>query len=190
MPSREVMGVLLPVKVAHHPALELLNTRAWWGSDAPKEYLLSWTHVATLANDLGLVREPSAGDDAALSQVLDLRADLYAVITGIASAGRIARLDAVIRAGRRDLEFRGLADGVPLWLPRSAGAPAVLHAFGRSIGDLLARPQRIGVCPRCGWAFLDPSGRRKWCSMKWCGNRDKVQQFALRAKGAGGAGPA
>jgi predicted RNA-binding Zn ribbon-like protein len=143
--------------------------------------------VSALAVDLGLT-DATEGDEDALARVLDLRADLYATITGIAPASRIARLDAVIRAGRRDLEFRGIVDGVPQWVPRATGPDAVLHAFGRSIGDLLSRPQRIGVCPRCGWAFLDPSGRRKWCSMKWCGNRDKVQQFALRAKA--GAGPA
>ncbi len=35
---------------------------------------------------------------------------------------------------------------------------------------------RIRSCPRCGWLFFDRSkgGRRKWCDMKACGNREKV----------------
>src|SRR4051812_49349938 len=119
MPSRDVAGLLLPVKVAHHPALELLNTRAWWGSSAPKEYLLTWAHADALAHDLGLVPEaadPTPGGDDDLAALLALRDALYATITGIAPAWRIARLDAAIRAGRRDLEFRGMTDGRPVWL--------------------------------------------------------------------------
>jgi hypothetical protein len=187
MPSREVEGLLLPEKVAFHPALELCNTRAWWGSATPKEYLLSWRHAEVLARDLGLADVDARADaaaDAAFARVLTLRSDLYAVVTEIAPVSRVQRLDAAIRAGRRDLELRGYADGTPVWAPRSEGAERVVHAFGRAAGDLLSASRRIGACPRCGWVFLDPSGRRKWCSMKWCGNRDKVQQHALRVRAA------
>jgi len=191
MPSRDVSGLLLPVKVAHHPALELCNTRAWWGSEEPKEYLLTWTHVEVLAADLGItaaasVHGPDEGPEVEggmLERVLDLRSDLYATITDIAPAWRLTRLDAAIRAGRRDLEFRGMTGGSPIWLSRSTGTSLqTFYDFARAAGNLLERPRRIGACPRCGWVFLDPSGRRKWCAMKWCGNRDKVQQHALRLK--------
>lgn len=35
---------------------------------------------------------------------------------------------------------------------------------------------RIRTCSRCGWVFCDSSkgGRRRWCSMRACGNREKV----------------
>ena len=46
--------------------------------------------------------------------------------------------------------------------------------------DALFRlPQnRVHACPRCGWLFYDRSkgGRRKWCDMKACGNREKVSR--------------
>ncbi len=37
---------------------------------------------------------------------------------------------------------------------------------------------RIRSCPRCGWLFFDRSkaARRRWCSMKACGNREKVSR--------------
>lgn len=37
-------------------------------------------------------------------------------------------------------------------------------------------PQGIRACDRCGWFFVDVSRsrRRRWCSMKTCGNQAKV----------------
>lgn len=191
MASRAVGGLLLPEKVAYHPALELCNTKAWWGSQTPKEYLLTGNHVRVLADDLALPHvknavssEPAEDEAHLLARVIDLRADLYAVVTEIAADWRVSRLDAAIRAGQRDLEFHGLRNGTPVWRPRSIGSTGVIHGFARAAADLLERPRRIGACPRCGWVYLDPSGRRKWCSMKWCGNREKVHQYAMRAKSA------
>lgn len=34
--------------------------------------------------------------------------------------------------------------------------------------------------PDCVLLFIDESGRRKWCSMKICGNRKKVERFQSR----------
>lgn len=46
-------------------------------------------------------------------------------------------------------------------------------------------PGRIRACGRCGWLFLDSSrgGRRRWCSMSTCGNREKASRHrqAVRA---------
>lgn len=38
--------------------------------------------------------------------------------------------------------------------------------------------ERLHACPRCGWLFLDTSrgGKRRWCSMRTCGNREKVSR--------------
>lgn len=38
--------------------------------------------------------------------------------------------------------------------------------------------ERLRSCPRCGWLFLDTSrgGKRRWCSMQICGNREKVSR--------------
>ncbi|WP_199781677.1 CGNR zinc finger domain-containing protein, partial [Streptomyces sp. HCCB10043] len=42
--------------------------------------------------------------------------------------------------------------------------------------DLLAAPRRLTVraCPGkgCGWLFLDTAGRRRWCSLGVCGQRE------------------
>jgi predicted RNA-binding Zn ribbon-like protein len=50
---------------------------------------------------------------------------------------------------------------------------------------LLADPDRVSRvrrCPgrRCGWLFLDTSGRRRWCSMTTCGSREKMRRLYQR----------
>ena len=45
---------------------------------------------------------------------------------------------------------------------------------------------RLKVCenPQCRWVFKDtsPTGQRKWCSMRSCGNRAKVARHRARQK--------
>ena len=38
--------------------------------------------------------------------------------------------------------------------------------------------ERLRSCPRCAWRFLDTSrgGKRRWCSMRVCGNREKISR--------------
>ncbi|ADB32525.1 protein of unknown function DUF1470 [Kribbella flavida DSM 17836] len=40
-------------------------------------------------------------------------------------------------------------------------------------------PRRVRTCDRCGWFFLDSSRgrRRRWCSMKTCGNQSKAARY-------------
>ncbi len=56
-----------------------------------------------------------------------------------------------------------------------------LSSIARDAVDLLGGPlrDRIRVCAAddCGLLFVDASrpGRRRWCSMEWCGNRSKMR---------------
>ena len=68
----------------------------------------------------------------------------------------------------------------------------VTWTIGQSTFDLLTDPDELDMireCPAddCGYLFRDTShGRRRWCSMKSCGNRAKVQRFRDRqARGQG-----
>jgi predicted RNA-binding Zn ribbon-like protein len=66
------------------------------------------------------------------------------------------------------------------------GIEQPLLAVVWSAAHLLTSPDAPGVAacpgPGCGWIFADPRGRRRWCSMAWCGNRDKVRRFAQRRR--------
>ena len=61
-------------------------------------------------------------------------------------------------------------------------------AIGQSVISLLTDPKELDMireCPAgdCGYLFRDTShGRRRWCSMKSCGNRAKVQRFREKQK--------
>lgn len=63
---------------------------------------------------------------------------------------------------------------------------SILWPIARTAADLLASDQvsfvRACSSPTCQWFFLDTSKNhhRRWCSMKLCGNRDKVRRFYAR----------
>jgi predicted RNA-binding Zn ribbon-like protein len=92
-----------------------------------------------------------------------------------------ARVDEANALRRLTLGSDGSAT---LALPPSRDVRLPLHAVALAAADLLARPERASVhaCPGsgCGWLFLDPRGRRVWCSMAACGNRAKVRAHAAR----------
>jgi predicted RNA-binding Zn ribbon-like protein len=59
----------------------------------------------------------------------------------------------------------------------------------KQAADLLTAPRelaRVGLCAGdgCGWLFFDRTGRRRWCSMRSCGNRAKAASYYQRHKGA------
>ena len=64
----------------------------------------------------------------------------------------------------------------------------LIWAIGQSIISLLTDHDELDMiraCPAddCGYLFRDTShGRRRWCDMKTCGNRAKVQRFRERQK--------
>nr|QZD57827.1 CGNR zinc finger domain-containing protein [Glycomyces sp. TRM65418] len=82
-------------------------------------------------------------------------------------------------AGLRDERLRGVdASRVPLDFDGEPDAiPAALSLS--AVQALFTLPRgRIRACARCGWLFLDSSrgGRRRWCSMGTCGNREKASR--------------
>ncbi|HWD78470.1 MAG TPA: CGNR zinc finger domain-containing protein, partial [Kribbella sp.] len=71
-------------------------------------------------------------------------------------------------------------DAGPVWeLPEDP-----LYVVALKAGELVTGPsfEHVRTCPSCGWLFLDPRGRRRWCSMATCGNRAKVRAHAARAR--------
>lgn len=191
----------LPLAVAGHPALELCNTRAGWGEEAPREYLTTYRDLVVWARELGLVRpgnarmlvaaataDPDAAD-AALARATSFRADLYAVLTGDpALQGALDRVGAVVAAAAATARL-SRSPGGELVLdraPDSLDLPlhAVADAARRLIEDGLV--EDMGRCPGhgCGWLFLRNGRPRRWCIMALCGNRAKARRHAQRRREA------
>ncbi|MGE5689849.1 MAG: ABATE domain-containing protein [Pseudomonadota bacterium] len=182
--SHLVDGLELPVPLAGHPALELCNTRAGWGEAAPKEYLASYAHLVALAREVGLVSPEDAAaldapSPAALRRALALREALYQVVSDPrpGDAWSVVADEAARAAAVATLTPEG-------WrLPVRADLPVL--AVARSAAELLTSEHApVRRCPGtgCGWLFLDPRGRRRWCTMATCGNRAKVRAHAARAR--------
>lgn len=197
MASIVVDGLVIPIPVGGHPALDFCNTRAGWGTSQPKEYLHSHAHLSVWARENGVVglaavpvlrraanRDPD-GAARLVARAVALRDGLYAVLVGPA---RRRHWDAVNVEVRRSAAASALKPGRPAsW--ELVDVPALelpLLAVARAAADLLASQlvTRVAACPGrgCGWVFADPRGRRRWCSMAWCGNRAKARRHAARTR--------
>lgn len=69
--------------------------------------------------------------------------------------------------------------------PVHPGGPLPLDtATAQSALSLAASPEpdRLKICPNCGWLFLDRSrnSSRTWCDMAVCGNRNKAKRHYQR----------
>ena len=182
---------MLPVRVSGDVALDFCNTAAGWGEPDRKEYLhgydelVVWTRVAGLVDRERSRRLRARASDApeaaagVLRRALRLREAVYETALGGTAWDVVA-----VEAERAARAARFTPDG---WeLPERLDLPVL--AVARAAGDLLLGSGRAAVraCPggHCGWLFLDPSHRRRWCSMAWCGNRAKQRRHAERVSAA------
>jgi predicted RNA-binding Zn ribbon-like protein len=192
-------GLVLPVSVGGHPVLDFCNTRAGWGAPTPKEYLHSYAHLARWAVENGLLAEPPvppgrAAGRAVVGRAIALRDALYAVLVGAGAVDAWSVINREVRAAAATASLAPAADAsAPArWRLEPTVPAAPLAAVAWSAAGFLASPaaSAIGACPGagCGWVFTDPRGRRRWCSMAWCGNRAKARRHAQRQRGTVGAG--
>jgi len=196
-----VDGLVVPISVGGHPALDFCNTRTGWGQPVPKEYLHTHAHLTVWARENGLLpaaavpglrraarREPDAAT-AVVTRAVALRDALRAVLLG--PGGRTAWAAVAEEARRAGATAAPVPDparpgGVPAAWRLDGGLDLPLRAVAWSAAGFLTSPgaDRVAACPGsgCGWVFLDPRGRRRWCSMSWCGNRAKARRHAQRRR--------
>ena len=122
--------------------------------------------------------------DAALGEARALRALLWEIFDAQKDAHAIPAdsftglLDTASRCGAH---LTVHPDG-SMTSPDADGALAILAL--RAITLVLAPPpQGVRACDRCGWFFIDSSRsrRRRWCSMKTCGNQAKATRHRARS---------
>jgi predicted RNA-binding Zn ribbon-like protein len=118
-----------------------------------------------------------------LTGARSLRTATHAVIQDPTDARSMAVVTAQLR--RSGSVVRLEAGRPPRWsFPAQVGLALPLLSTAWAVGDLLTRIDlgTVKSCPGhdCGWMFVDPRGRRKWCSMSSCGNRAKVASHAER----------
>lgn len=190
----------LPLAVAGHPALELCNTRAGWGEDAPREYLTTYADLVVWAREIGLVppgdarrllsaaaASPEQAADA-LARATAFRADLYRVLTERpAPQDALDRVSDVVAASGTEVRVeRADVEGGLTTRRRPDSLELPLHAVADSARRLVedGLVADVGRCPGtgCGWLFLRNGRARRWCIMALCGNRAKARRHAERAR--------
>jgi predicted RNA-binding Zn ribbon-like protein len=192
-----VDGVRLPARISGHPALDFCNTWAGWDGHAAVEYLAEYEHLVVWAGFVGILRpdqvsvlrrraRDSAGAAASvLEHARACRANLYAVLRNPAAGAWPAVADQVAAAAQT-LHLHRAEETIRWEIAPAADLSAPLAAAAWSAGELLTSPalRRVRACAGagCGWLFLDPTGRRRWCVMATCGNREKARRFAARHK--------
>jgi predicted RNA-binding Zn ribbon-like protein len=174
------------------PALDLAN--AVFDRRAPirdNELLKSARDIGNWLRASGLVGERQAGAVARIAGerfvacVREVREASFRIFDAIA-AGRAPPAEALGMLFSRaesglaseSVELRGTRLELTLTQWRDADAVTAFLAM-LSIEAFFTLPrERLHACPRCGWLFVDASrgGNRRWCSMRTCGNREKVSR--------------
>jgi predicted RNA-binding Zn ribbon-like protein len=186
--------------------LDFTNTVGSWadsrGTEKLHDYedLLRWAaHAGALdARARSRLRRLADGEPQAAARVhfraIAFRNALYAVlrshIGGLRpAAAQLALLNrefsALTSSGRLISEGERFAWR---WGGASEDLAQLLWPVAQSAAGLLTSGdlKRVGHCvnEECGWLFIDSSrnGRRRWCSMRDCGNRAKVNRFNARRR--------
>jgi predicted RNA-binding Zn ribbon-like protein len=178
-------------------ALDLANTVDWAADRTPHQpdrtdVLDDAERALRWGRRLGLVA-PSAGtslDDVELRRLRELRDAVHRVFSDVAEGRRadVGDLDVLAASHREAAGGTLVAAGGAYRLDWDAddGRRLRLACAADAVGLLgdAARLARVTRCPGrdCGWLFLDVSGRRRWCSMRTCGSREKMRRHRARQR--------
>lgn len=185
--------------------LDFVNTLGGLRGARTEEYmrtyadLLRWSHQAGILSASAADRLLGAahGDeaDAVMARAVALREALYGIFTRLLDGAEPARADLEVLNAElsRSLAHMALAYTREeafawRWAGEESALDGMLRPMARSAADLLlsAEVQSLRQCdsPTCGWLFLDltKNHSRRWCDMRGCGNRAKVQRHRARKR--------
>lgn len=168
-------------------SLDLCSTLLW-RYQAPSEQLREPADLARWLHEAGVRPVPAKLRQDDVDSARLLREAIYALvhdrIEGRPLAGEsVATINAI--AARPDPAPGLTVLGELVWSAQ-APAAAALSRVARDAIDLLTGPSvaRLRECaaPDCAFLFLDTSrpGRRRWCAMSRCGNRQHVREHRRR----------
>ena len=169
--------------------VDFVNTLHWY-EGAPIELLGT---EAELAGWLAERRLPTDGLSGCLPALHALREHARAATEALAlgqmpSVGDLEAVNAALRSPTGRLVLADAEGPRPQLALEMDASNGVLIAFriALSFATFLESGERsrLKLCanPGCGFAFVDTStnGTRRWCYMRYCGNRLKVRAFRLR----------
>jgi predicted RNA-binding Zn ribbon-like protein len=185
-----------------HPALDFVNTLDERLSASPVERLSDYPALTSFARQARLIDPDSANrllrrtgqaeGKRVLGETLALREMLYRVLCEYADhraprALEVAALNERLARARLHRRFTVRPERISITWDEPLAPDRLLWELAAAVDDLLLHPKpgRFRKCAAsdCGTLFLDVSktGRRRWCSMANCGNRNKVRLFRSRS---------
>jgi predicted RNA-binding Zn ribbon-like protein len=186
-------------------ALDFTNTLHSHGESDPGEDLKSAADLVEWATQAGLLRDTEIrklervhADEVRLRSALALRELLYEIFSRAArgkkpSPQALRAFQSVYQNAMQRAEFRPMGNHYRLiWPAATHPLERISQEIARSAADLLTSEAltRVRQCSgeSCSWLFVDDSrnGMRRWCDMKACGNRAKVQRFRRNLSRAAG----
>jgi predicted RNA-binding Zn ribbon-like protein len=176
--------------IGGHPVLDLTNTVFDRAHPVPDNDLLKTpSDVLTWCESIGFFDSaPALGAAAAnglTAEVRSVREHAWAVfdavsrgqpIPTVSLGALLERSGAGVRSGHLRSTDADLDHLAADWDAPGAIATALSLLAVHALFTLPV--DRVRACGRCGWLFLDSSrgGRRRWCSMSTCGNREKASR--------------
>jgi predicted RNA-binding Zn ribbon-like protein len=165
--------------------------------------LLDWLREHELISDRARATEGSRlrrdpGEAARrLQRFRTLRDVLRALAADLAADGQpqpehVGELNHILRHGLHYHQLRPEADGTRYAVTQvgdrlDQARAAIAGSFAHYLADHGSERLRICANDGCRWVFIDrsPTGRRRWCDMRTCGNRAKVARHRARARAEG-----
>jgi len=187
--------------LAGNLALDFVNTVAYrFHREKLTDHLQTAEEVRRWANqahlpDLALINACRRMSKPVLRRVRGVREQLFTIFHAIASDETVS-VEVLRRIGNALHECRAKqclsVQGVEVlwtWRAGTGCSDFLLYPIIAAATDLLTSASRVLVrqCADegCGWLFLDRSnaGKRRWCSMADCGNRNKAREHYRRKAG-------
>ena len=164
--------------------------------------LVGWLRKARLLSDRAASAERAHlrddPDQAArrIERFHHLRDLIREIATEVSDTGQVSRvnvraLNHVLRQGLHYHQLEVSTDGTQYGLARVGDRLDQARAtIAGTMADFLAGPtvQQLRICPNggCLEIFIDrsPTGRRRWCDMRTCGNQAKAARHRARVREA------
>lgn len=144
----------------------------------------------------GLIRDasPVPSVERALPAFQELRSMVHRVTKRLVTHGRptadqVRRINRVLRDGLHYHRLAPADDGASFTVGQvgdelDQARATIAGSLAHYIADHDVSRLRICANDDCAWRFVDrsPTGRRRWCDMRTCGNRAKVARHRARAR--------
>ena len=108
---------------------------------------------------------------------------------GVPSAEHVTEINHILRHGLHYHQLKAEANATRYEITQvgdrlDQARAAVAGSFAHFLADDAADRLRVCANDGCRWLFVDrsPTGRRRWCDMRTCGNQAKVARHRARLR--------